>query len=332
MKALAPLIYLVPLILHSIGLFVLLKMPSTVTKSQKVLLINLCLSEIYLTLCSGLYRVLMLIYGESNCAYAVLRGCSLCASILYYITMYIITLDRFFHVYFNLRYSAYCTARKITYITVSVWITSFLLPVPSFVNYLKQGNRIRSVQKPTNITYKYVFPSCDLLFLLIAMVTYGYIITKIKQNRRTAKKLRGSLNSRSCESTTSNGSATTKRFRKRNRYHLLLPTLLIATFLIFIAIPDFFWFLSSIDVITISPTLQTIFGVLFSLGYSSDAVIYILFSTSLRQKLARRFRVSRLENMLQDSSSTVKPEKKTFVVLTHRNATGPIKHISKMVI
>lgn len=119
-------VYVFPFLLHSIGLFLLTTKCAKIGKNQKYLIINLCLSEIFLTLTSSVRHLMLQLYGETSFIFQIVSTINLSSSFSYYMAMYLLTLDRFAEVYFNLKYPLYCTIRRLRYAMILLWsITGF---------------------------------------------------------------------------------------------------------------------------------------------------------------------------------------------------------------
>lgn len=183
--------------------------------------------------------------------------------------MYLLTLDRFAEVYFNLKYPLYCTIRRLRYAMILLWsITGFWF-IFLFVYMRKHGyDRIETFH------YLYLYPVADSVFLTVSIITYSYIITLLNRVHATVPLVGIQMSS--------NTSKTNRTAKKRNN-HLKLPTLLIISFFIFVEIPDVILFCMQHTNTNISTAVWMSCQISYAVGLIFDAVLYVLLSTSLRK-------------------------------------------------
>lgn len=277
--------YVIPLVLHSIGIVLLLTKSSNVSRSQTILMINLSLSAICLSATSAAHAVLEYYYAHQNIMYQHFVICSMVSCLPYYAVMYILTLDRLAEVYLNIRYPLYWSARKTKYCMIILWSITLCLLFSLFA-YIRI-ERLNGLTKVEDFSYAYGFPFGDLLFLAIAFVTYIYIIRKIRQKKKITARISISTENTAVQRENCRKSPHQK---KETSLHLLLPFMLVTTFVIFMQIPDLIYFLVRINVIANSDALTITLDIIYSIGYSSDAFIYVLLSTSFRSYIHKKCR------------------------------------------
>ncbi|XP_057310176.1 substance-K receptor-like [Hydractinia symbiolongicarpus] len=277
--------YIVPLVLHSIGIVLLLTRSTNVSRSQTIFMINLSLSEICLSATGAAYIVLYTFYGGQNFAYHISMICFLTSCLPYYAVMYILTLDRLAEVYLNIRYPLYWSARKTKYCMITLWLITLCLLFSLFV-YIRI-EPLHGCAKLVDFSYAYGFPCGDLVFVIIAILTYFYIIKKIRQKRKVTARISIPIET----ITFHKENISTRKGHRQNKgtsLHLLLPFLLVVSFVLFIEIPDFIFFLAYRNVIGNSFALEIAVNIMYSIGYSTDAFIYVFLSTSLKNLFRRR--------------------------------------------
>lgn len=276
MWTIALITYIISLLLHTFGIFLLITKRCFIGRSQKVFMINLSISEILLSLSAIGRTVMYAEFGTSNLFYEISVVLNLSACLPYYTIMYALTIDRFAEIYLHMHYPLYWSARRTRYISILLWtMTGFVMVLLFMVVHVTLKHTAAKLQ---TFAYKYVFPCSDLVFAILAFITYTYVITKLKSNkkfRHIQKMMLTSVNSNE------------KIKKKKRNNHLLLPTLLIITFILFIEIPDLIAFLSHINVLNRTANLNIALNVLYSIGYSSDAVIYVLLSTSFKKQMLK---------------------------------------------
>ena len=155
-------------------------------------------------------------------------------------------------------------------------------------------------------TYTYLI--LDGLFIVVATCTYGYILIKIIQNyRKTITKGEGRVAGRK-SSTVGQLTNYTKK--------IILPLLLIATFLLFWIIPDVVtsvFQLSGNPLDILAPNVYYGLKILYVIALISDAFIYTLLSRPIR-------------NILKQNLSFLVPERKKNQTKYKSNTTITTTH------
>lgn len=283
--------YIIPLTLHCIGIVLLLTKSSNVSGSQTIFMINLSVSEISLSITGALAIGFYELYGGGNFAYQLSTIGFLSSAFTYYPIMYILTLDRLAEVYLNLRYQLYWSAKKTKVSMILVWLISATMFL-SFLVYIRT-DQTNGCANLVDVAYEYVYPLANFLYIIIALLTYIYIVRKIRQKRKIQASISISIASgaeKVSAPKSSNNSRTSTQRKKARSFHLLLPSLLILTFVFFIAIPDLVAFLAYLNIINHSFSLTVTINVMYSIGLASDALIYVLLSTSCKNYLRRKYR------------------------------------------
>ena len=103
----------------------------------------------------------------------------------------------------------------------------------------------------------------DATFIVIVAVTYVYIFKVFKEHKKHLYT----------------------RHRQKERFNLLVPTLIIITFIIFIIIPNIIRFLNSTKIIQLGDSAWVIFQFMYLIGYLADSLIYTFNLPPARQKL-----------------------------------------------
>lgn len=271
--------YTLPFLLHCVGIYLLCTRCANIGENQKYLIINLCLSEIFVTI-SGSVRTLMLsLYGKTNFTYHLSGIANIAASFPYYMTMYLLTLDRFAEIYLNIKYPLYWSEKHSRYAMAIIWSVASILLIYLFVNILLYPRT--GFLRIEKICFLYVFSIADFVFMVIALFTYSFIGKRLRRNRRTVSvgvvkltkdimKIDQSLDKKKC-------------FNKGINRHLKLPTLLIVSFFIFIEIPDLVIFCMYHANATMTKTVMMSCRILYGIGFTFDAFLYVLLSTRLRK-------------------------------------------------
>ena len=271
--------YVLPLLLHSFGLFVLSTTTSTkLAINQKYYLFQISSITIGKSLLKIVYRVLDMkeIRSLDDLLWAVDSGC---LYIAYIAIMILLTLDRFLEVYLNINYPVWAT-RKVTLTSIIVtWVLSLITAIIFIVN----GD--------TTVTEEYIvlviWPASEMLFLIVAITVYTYIFIKIRQNRKHSQvgiQPSFSSNQSNPETASTNG----KQGRRRLRFYL--PSLLILTFVLFWVVPDLVQYAALKQGHDLPSYTWLLVSLMVSLAMCSDAVIYLTTISELRQRVMKLMR------------------------------------------
>ena len=184
------------------------------------------------------------------------------AIILYYFFMILLTLDRFMIFYFNMRYSFYCTARTMLKSIYTIALVSLIFSLVLVASSNLKEKKYQNIQEL--LTYVYVF--LDIFYILLVAVTYTYIFTKLRQQRKLIE-IAGST------------------IRNNNeQFKLTVPTLIIATYILFSVLPNILFFCITLNFLKASPTLIRIAYLMYRFAMLADPLIYVLNTHSLRFK------------------------------------------------
>ena len=192
-------------------------------------------------------------------------------SLVYYVTMIILTVDRFLKVRFGLKYNLYWNETKAKYLTIILWILGIFTSIGIFIaSYIYKFDW-------ENFFFKFFYPILEISFIFIAVVTYVSIfrLASTSTHRVTtvsdAESIRGTI-------------AKLKDLRKS---YFLIPSFLISTFIVFMIIPDFVY----LFVVIINRNQSEILSVTCWLSYSVsnlfDACFYIYFYSDVRRHILK---------------------------------------------
>ena len=262
---------------HVFALY-LLKKDGSFRNIQKYLIGTLCITEILLVIIL-LIRGVDILYPWSGFEMAILFG-ETTVWLMYFFLMMFITWDRFAEIKLNLKYPLYCNSKK----AKTLLVITFFISLSLFVVLL-------SIQCITNGAWDYeyylgiyVFPVFHGIIIFSSVFTYSYIFTKLYKNQIAHLKVRrqlqlqmDSLKSRSA-------------IKLNSKPKLVVPSLIILTFLIFSTLPhSLFLIFSSFDKSQVR--VLNFVPMFYFLGWFVDPVIYILSVKSIQQLFQRLLRV-----------------------------------------
>lgn len=283
--------YCIPFLLHSMGLYLLSTKTREISPCQKLYLVNLSISEILLSLTGALFSYMLAHYGENHLGHKISMIAFLATSFPYYIIMVVLTIDRFGQVYLNVRYSLHWSEKHTKYTMAFVWISTFIVG-SLFLTYLVLDTT-HACKNLNYFCFTFLFPLFDFMVAVITIITYTYIMKRLQKTRRVSSMTTSLQTEETIDSVknTPTESKETKKDKKRRRdKFMLLPTLLILTFILFIEIPDLIQFFSNIGIIYKTTLLEVLCNLTYAVGYISDALIYVLLSTTFKRWLKKKLR------------------------------------------
>ena len=275
---------LITTILHTFGGYLLIyQYRHGLQDSHELFLINLSISEGIVNLLQFLINPISdMISMSTNHALVInkvqhyiktLRGVGFVT--VYFLTMIYLTLDRLFDILLNIRYSLYWNELYTKNLLKVTWAMSISTAITVSVVYHYTGVDFHVILDLC------VYPTFDIVFIIIAVLTYGFIFHKYKQTRNPPT-----------ENTT-----TTSNYRRPNilrvfqKSRFYIPVLSITTFIVFVAIPEMIHLWLVVIKGTHFNPLKTILAILWALSYFSDAVLYIWMKPSVKRLLLRKLRI-----------------------------------------
>ena len=248
---------------HTFGIYLLCKLRENRTNQQMIIL-NLSMDEL---LCS-ISDIIIVILFWSGMTYKreIMRTFNIISNIFYILQrlfIFLITLDRFLGAKLGLKYSVKFSKRKAIAILICLWLTGLSFLVPLFL--LPAGHR--------NDVFRIVYPTLDGLVVICALVTYIYIAKRlyskgISEARRTSDQENKQV------------PAPTKKLLK-------MASLIIASFIIFVVIPDMIYLVVVVLLKKQVAVLVNILTILWQLNLLADAIIYIFLQRRVREQFFR---------------------------------------------
>ena len=177
--------------------------------------------------------------------------------------MTLVTLDRFLTFYLNVKYSSYCTTKrllKLVLSTIAVLLTIVLSVTISI--YFKQIN-FDYVSLSMPIMHIFL----DTLYLLVASATLIYVIMIYKAQVKLRK-------------------ISSTRIENHNQLKLFVPILLIVTFILFIVFPDILYMLMAHGLLEFHENIVLSLLIAYHFGWLVDPLIltYCFHSKRKRRK------------------------------------------------
>ena len=179
----------------------------------------------------------------------------------YYFIMTLLTIERLLVFYLNIRYASRFNFKKLLKLLFSGATISFVTTITILILI---ALRKRTWQQFENVIY-IMFLSFDIVYILLAIVTYTYIFIVYRRHLKLKKNIQGSNN--------------------KEHFKLLVPSLIIGTSLIFFILPDFLNVTYRYNLIIYSNDLVTyVATILYRIGWIVDPLIYIFYSNFKRKR------------------------------------------------
>ena len=166
--------------------------------------------------------------------------------------MILVTLDRFFTFYLNVKYSSYCTTKRLLKVVLS--IIAVLLTIVLNVTMSIYFKEIDFDYISLSMPIMHIF--FDTLHLFVASATLIYVISVYK----TQVKLRKISN---------NGT------EKHNQLKLFVPILLIVIFILFTVFPDILYMLTARGLLEFHEKIVLSLLIVYHFGWLVDPLIFV---------------------------------------------------------
>ena len=203
--------------------------------------------------------------------------------------MMVILFDRFFEIYFHLRYPLFYSAEKSRKLIAVV--AAF-----SFVTYIITVLCLKTLQDTRRFLGLYLWPFLSIAFILSSISVYAYIHWKSFHFNRHQSRI-------APHESRQNGETVRKRKIKRR---LLLPTILISSFICSWTLPALIVFNSHLN----GGPVKSITHTIVFLGLVGDAIIYVLMYPPIRRYiLLKRANYLRFRNIRSNKvAASVSPK------------------------
>ena len=257
--------------IHILALTLLVRLKQNNVKgSQKILIIMLCATELTSAVMNILEKLCFTLGLDGRTAVFFVFNCT-SVTFFYIFIMTLIVVDRFLEIYLNIKYNVLWSSKK-TRIVLFVGLATCCLPFIPFT--------IIELNKPfyiADILYPYVYPVLESMFIIIFICSYFYIIRQILRFRKNTKKLEKELSR--------NGRVVYHK-QLNNRFKLLVPTLIVVTFLLFMVAPNTLRLFAVLNLMN-DTVGYNISYFLIPVGFLADPIIYIFSLKAIRLTFGR---------------------------------------------
>ena len=277
------LLYVFNVILHTLGTYALLILhKDTQNRSQRLLLINHSFCESVRHVLEIILRTLQLLQFPSHhlmtyIAFYMQTIAETGMCFIFYLAMIYITLDKLARAVLNMYYTLYWDEEKTRNLVLFTWFLGLSICVACTMISILTSIDLH------HVFHRYVYPSVDVTFILIAVTTL--IVVTRNYNKRKRKSLRQKYNRnkhRLQETFEEFASRSGSRHADIGR-NFIVPVLLIVIFLILIVVPDLTYFLVSTVRSSSSDLLKSCLLILNAIASKLDACVYLFFLPDVRK-------------------------------------------------
>ena len=253
-----------PIIFHVIGIY-LLKQPNQLEDNQKLYLIHMSIIEIMFSIIQFILLNLK-VFLTDVIYFQYTSFISHAVGFSWSNVLIMLTFDRFLHVYLNIKYQLYVT-KKITKLII---LFSYLLGICFVVAILLCVNI--TFHDKRHILRVYLYPIYAVFLIAVFAFTYIYIYWRIRVGRATDR-------------------VQSRNHRQQSQQHKssFVPFWILVTFILFIVVPSASYVLVEhiFQVRHFESYMYQIVSTFWIVGFTSDALIYILFHQSIKKRFLR---------------------------------------------
>ena len=167
----------------------------------------------------------------------------------------------------------------------------------------------------------YLYTVFDMLFVILACVTYAFIFYRYKESERKRTSVS------KCEGCKRKISAT--QIFQKSRFYIAI--VIILKFLLFVTIPDLSYMFAVVIPQKKSDMFLLVCVISFTLSNICDVIIYVFFQPPIRKLLYRKLNINIIQNNV--TQNIVKKQKNSmeFVSKTTFIITNHVNHLSSNV-
>ena len=224
-------------------------------------------------------------------------------SLVFYLDMIYLTLDRLFEIVLNIKYPVYWSEEKARNLLIVTWVVSGLITVAFCIAH----GLLEWAWEP--VIFTYFFPTMEFLFVFLAITTYIFIFRKYKITRISPAPNLEILKL-----------SPKTRKRRRSSFYIFrrskffIPVLLILTFLIFMVGADLTLLFVGVIQGNDSLELRTAVFISYAISNLFDAWIYIFLQKDVKRLLYRKLGLVSASNQNTAETSFQLPPGKRYSV------------------
>ena len=284
--------------LHTLGCYLIVFLYKNGLKgAQQWYLINLTVCELIMNLLELLRRLCHLIHFSSHVHTYIQRVEYYLMVILFtgvtpifYFIMTYLTVDRLLTVAFSLKYSAFWDEGRARKLAIGTWLIGAISCICVSVSDQEYQYNWK------DFFFKYIFPTFEIIFSILAVVTYSKLF---KKHRKSYKM---SQNIRHCRSRRNAVRKVTTSLRIFWKSRFIISVNIIASFLLFRLTPTLVYLVYGILLHNHSDMLLTSCSIGYSLHNITNAFIYTFLTVSVKSLMFDRVKKFFNRNKISDAS------------------------------
>ena len=266
------------IITHIVGLIFLKRSKySSRHKNQVLIITSLSICELTGTVL-GISYGLFTYFESLVLAEIILCFTEIFITFNFYFIMILLTIDRFLVFYLKLKYSLYFSPSKVW--KIILWLALLCLLTTAIFAVLIPLQTITWLQIYDVLYVLYLIFDVGYIFLTIG--TYSFIFQVYRRHLKFKK--------------------TSQISGKKNRFKILIPTLIIATFILFNIIPNIINASYRHEIQSFDKTIIQVALIIYRIGWLVDPLIYIFCSScsdNFKKFKKKKRRISLLHNKHQ---------------------------------
>lgn len=245
-------------IFNLLGVYLLKQLKSQRNIIQISILVSMSLSEVLIALVDIVYMIAKFAGLDEETSNIFVHCEEVVAGLFftYYTILFMLTFDRLLAFVLLLKYYSIVTVKRIRCCVVAAWIGGVIIAFPFF--FLSPDTFFET-------WYKYIYLILDGIILATVFITYSFIFNKTSKKHRTV----------------SSGVA-------RREKMFVVTTIIIATFVLLVVIPDILYAYRFVIHKIGSDTEESIIGMCWELNYLCDPCIYIFLQKNIRTILLQK--------------------------------------------
>lgn len=270
------------ILLHSLGIYLLQTLNTrNEDAAQDTFIIHLSIQEIL----SNFFAIIIIIIKYVDFDDSIVNSVDYFVEYLFivdhtiltipfYLLMICIIMDKFLEIYLNIKYPLYCSAERVSFIVKTIWFVGSFVGTAMLVTFATLDFDYETFDR-------YTFLIFDFIILILVISTHAYIFYRFVATRMQPVQKR----------TISSGKRRILDTFKNSRFYV--STLLIASFLLFIIIPDLTYEFSGLHYNSDEKSLDICgfaIAYLYTISYLCDACIYIFAKAKVRRLFRRKLR------------------------------------------
>ncbi|XP_057292095.1 uncharacterized protein LOC130614675 [Hydractinia symbiolongicarpus] len=244
---------------NSLGVYLLMQLKSPRHMNQIYILMSMSFSEVLLGVVSIIYVVTNLSGYERESSSQLSLYCEEIITgltVTYYIILFMLTLDRLLACVLLLQYPRIATTKRTLLCLSGAWVIGVIVAFPFF---------FYSPDTFYEIRYKYIYISLDGIILAAVFITYSYIFHKTSRKHRT----------------------TSSTVQRRGKMFFVI-TIITATFILLLVIPDILYAYRFVIHDIGSDVEMGVIMFCWELNYLADPCVYIFLQKNVRAVLRRK--------------------------------------------